>query len=188
MHVKRACQQLVHEVLEVLITQFLSRVDNSVHVGLHQFSDDIDVVETSRSGRLEHVNHVYDVVVAEEFQQFDFSHDTLSINEVFKGFTHFLNGNLAPTLVIISRTYHTVCAMADLLNILVLRIDVKRSPYKTLDNHEYTYLNTQTSVSSSSRVFPIQRVASPLRELRLILKPLVSSGRFCPPYSNIIIK
>jgi hypothetical protein len=119
-----------------------------VHISLHQLRDNIDVVEAGGRGRLEHINHVDDVVLVEELQQFDLTDDTLSIDEIFKRFTDFLNCNLTPTLVVIGRAYHTVSAVAHLLNVFVLGVDVEGSPYKTLDNHEHTYLSTQTSVLS----------------------------------------
>ena len=126
----------MHEVLEVLVTQLLPRVDNSVHICLHQLSNDVDVVEAGRRRWLEHVNHVDDVVLVEELEEFDFSHDALSIDEVFKGFAHFLNSNLAAVLMIVCRADDTISTVTDLLYVLVLCVDVERSPYKTLDNQE----------------------------------------------------
>ena len=113
-----------------------------MHISLHELGDNIDIVEAGRCRRLEHVNHVDDVVLVEELQQLDFTDDALSVDEVFKRFTDFLNGNLTPALMIIGRTYHTVGAMAHLLNVFVLGVDVERSSYKTLDNHDDIYLDT----------------------------------------------
>ena len=43
MNVEAASQQLVHEVLAMIICKVLSRVDNPVHIGLHQIRNDVDI-------------------------------------------------------------------------------------------------------------------------------------------------
>lgn len=66
MDVESSSQQLVHEILAVVVGQVLSRVDDSVHIGLHQVSDDVDVLIPSRSWGLLHVNQFNDVLVIKE--------------------------------------------------------------------------------------------------------------------------
>jgi len=51
-----------------------------MHVSLHQLRDNVDVFVSGRSGWFEHVDHVDDVLLVEELQEFDFTNDTLSIN------------------------------------------------------------------------------------------------------------
>ena len=43
-HEQETPQDLVNEVLDVVVTEFLSGVDHPMQVGLHQISDDIDVI------------------------------------------------------------------------------------------------------------------------------------------------
>ena len=117
----------MHEVLEVLITQFLPRVDNSVHVGLHQFGDDIDVFEAGRSGGLEDIDHVDYVLLVEELEKLDFTDDTLGVDEVFEGFGDFFDGDFATALMVIGRAHHSISAVTDLLDVFVLRVDVESS-------------------------------------------------------------
>jgi|NorSeaMetagenome_1021524.scaffolds.fasta_scaffold343041_1 hypothetical protein len=45
-------QKLVHKILHVFVRKLLSRVNNSVHVSLHQLCDNVDVLEASLSWRL----------------------------------------------------------------------------------------------------------------------------------------
>ena len=45
MHVKNPSQDLVDEVLDVLIRELLSGVDDSMHVCFHKVCDDVNVFE-----------------------------------------------------------------------------------------------------------------------------------------------
>ena len=65
-----------------------------MHVSLHQLRDDVDILEASLRGWLGHIEHLDDVLVVEEFEQADLSHDSFRIDQVLKGFRHLLNGNL----------------------------------------------------------------------------------------------
>lgn len=51
-----SAQKLVHEVLHVLVGELLSRVDDSVHVSLHQLSDDVNIFIASLCWGFEDVN------------------------------------------------------------------------------------------------------------------------------------
>lgn len=66
MHEEQSAQNLVHEVLDVFVAQFLSRVDHSMKVRLHQVSDDVDVRIACLRLRLQNVHQSDDVVVLEE--------------------------------------------------------------------------------------------------------------------------
>ena len=55
-NVETASEQLVHEVLAVIVSKILARVDDSVHVSLHQIGDDVDVLVAGRSWWLLNVN------------------------------------------------------------------------------------------------------------------------------------
>ena len=65
-----------------------------MHVSLHQISDDVNIVEASWLWRLLHVDQADDIFMIEELQQFDFSNDSLRINQIFKSLGNFLDGNL----------------------------------------------------------------------------------------------
>ena len=65
--VEAAAEELVHKVLAVIVRQVLARVDDSVHVGLHEVGDDVDVLVAGLGWRLLHVNEADDVFVVEEF-------------------------------------------------------------------------------------------------------------------------
>ncbi len=64
--VETASEQLVHEILAVVIGQVLAGVDDSVHVSLHQISDDVYIFISRGGGGLLHVHQADDVLVVEE--------------------------------------------------------------------------------------------------------------------------
>ena len=51
-----ATQELMHKILHVLISEFLSGVDNSVHVSLHKLCDNVNIFIAWLSWGLEHIN------------------------------------------------------------------------------------------------------------------------------------
>lgn len=51
-----ATQELVHKVLHVLVGKLLSRVNDSVHVSLHQLGDNVNIFIASRGWGLQHIN------------------------------------------------------------------------------------------------------------------------------------
>lgn len=65
--IQAASEQLIHEVLAVVVGQVLPRVDDSVHVGLHQVGHDVDVLESCGSGWLLDVDESDDVLMVKEF-------------------------------------------------------------------------------------------------------------------------
>ena len=68
MDIETPTQQLIHEILEMIIGQVLPRIDDSVHIGLHQVSDDINVFIACRGWRLLHINQSNNVFVIKELQ------------------------------------------------------------------------------------------------------------------------
>jgi len=54
--VEAATEELVHEVLHVLVREFLSGVDHSVHVRLHQLRDDVNILVACLCWRLKDIN------------------------------------------------------------------------------------------------------------------------------------
>ena len=66
-NVKTTSQQLVHEVLTVIIRQILPRIDNSVHISLHQVSDNIDIFVSGLGWWFLHIHKSNDIFMVEEF-------------------------------------------------------------------------------------------------------------------------
>ena len=118
MDIEAATQQLVHKVLDVVISQVLPRVDHSVHVSLHQVSDDVDVLVASLSRGPSNVDQGNDVIVVKEFQKLDLTHNSLRVNKVFESLGNLLDGDLALGGVVVGRADDAVRAVANLLNIL----------------------------------------------------------------------
>lgn len=51
-----AAQKLMHKVLHVLVGEFLSGVDNSMHISLHKLSDNVNIFIACLSWGLEYIN------------------------------------------------------------------------------------------------------------------------------------
>ena len=119
MDVQAASEKLVHEILTMVVFEVLSWVNDSVHVSLHQISDDVNIVEASWLWRLLHVDQADDIFMIEELQQFDFSNDSLRINQIFKSLGYFLDGNLSLDGVVKCWAHDTISTMSYLLDVLV---------------------------------------------------------------------
>lgn len=124
-HIVATCQHLEHKVLQVIVRQVLPRVNDTVHVRLHQLSDDVDVFVTGGGRWLSNVDDLDDVLMVKEFEQLDLAHDSLGINQILEGFGHFLDGDFAVSYVIVGTADDTVCTMTDLLNVLELLINAE---------------------------------------------------------------
>ena len=100
-----------------------------MHVSLHQFCDDVDVLVVCGSRRLCHIEHLDNVLVVKEFQQADLTHDTLSIDQIFESFWYLFDGNLAVVHVVIGRAHDTIGTVTDLLDVLELLVHAESRAY-----------------------------------------------------------
>lgn len=73
MQEEHASEQLVHEILKMLISKLLLRVDQFVKVSFHQLCDDVHVLITNFLRRLLDIEKSNDVLVIKELQDFDLS-------------------------------------------------------------------------------------------------------------------
>ena len=96
-----------------------------MHVSLHELCDDVDILVTGLVGRLRDIQDLDDVLVIEELEQSNLSHDTLGIDKIFESFRDFLDGNFLVRLMIISTADDTVGAMANLLDVLIVVVDTE---------------------------------------------------------------
>ena len=67
MNVQAASQQLIHEILAMIISQILPRVNNSVHISFHEVRNDVNVLVAGHGRRLLHIDEADDILVVEEF-------------------------------------------------------------------------------------------------------------------------
>ena len=67
MHEKESAKDLVDKVLDVIVAELLPGVDDPMQVGLHEFSDDVDVVVAGACLWAKDVEESDDVVVLKEF-------------------------------------------------------------------------------------------------------------------------
>ena len=94
-HVVASCEDLEHEVLQVIVCQVLPRVDNSMHISLHQLRDNVDVFIARGCRWFGNIQDFDDVLMIEELEQADLSDDTLGINQILESFGNFLDSHLA---------------------------------------------------------------------------------------------
>ena len=128
-HIVTARKHLEHEVLQMIVSQVLSGVDNAVHIGFHQLSDNVDVLVIRLLWWLGHIKHFDDVFVVKELKQANLSHDTFCINEILERLGHLLDGNFLVGDVIVGTADDTIGTVADLLNVLKLLIDAESRAY-----------------------------------------------------------
>ena len=101
----------------MVIGQVLARIYHSVHISLHKFSYDIDIFVVSLGRGLGNIKKLDDVLMVKELQQLDLSHDSLSINQVFKSLWNLLDSNLDLVVVIVGTADDSIGSMTDLFNV-----------------------------------------------------------------------
>lgn len=119
-NVKTSSQQLIHEVLDMVICQILAGVDHTMHIRLHEVSDNIDIFVPSFTWGPGNINKSDDVFMFKKFQKFDLTNNSFSINQVLKGLGHLFNSHFVLTSVIVGGADHTVGAVTDLFDVLEL--------------------------------------------------------------------
>jgi hypothetical protein len=101
-----------------------------VHISLHEFGDDVDVLKASLGRGLGHIKDLDDVFMVEELEQFDFSNDALSVYQVFESFRNFLDGHFDFGIVVVSAADHTVGAVPDLFYVFEFVLDKESGAYQ----------------------------------------------------------
>ena len=110
----------------MVIRQILSRVDDSVHICLHQLGNNVDILIIGGSRGLGHIKHLDNILVIEELEQADLTHDSLGIDQILESLRYLLDGNLAVINMIIGAAHDTISTMANLLDVLELLINAER--------------------------------------------------------------
>ena len=67
MHKEDASKDLIHKILDVFFSEFLTGVYDSMKVGLHEISNDVNITVSGPSLRLEDIYKAYDVLMFEKF-------------------------------------------------------------------------------------------------------------------------
>ena len=108
----------------MLIGQFLTRVNHSVHVRLHQIGDYINIFEASAAlvGLLD-VDELDDVLGVEEREEFNLSYDSFGVNEVFEGIVDFLDGDFSIVFLVISGADYAICTSSNEFDVFKLGIN-----------------------------------------------------------------
>ena len=66
-NVEATSKKLIHEVLTMIVGQVLPRVNDSVHIRLHEISDDVDIFVANLRWWFLHVHQTDDIFVIKEF-------------------------------------------------------------------------------------------------------------------------
>jgi len=184
-HIVTARKHLEHEVLQMIVSQVLSGVDNAVHIGFHQLSDNVDVLVIRLLWWLGHIKHFDDVFVVKELKQANLSHDTFCINEILERLGHLLDGNFLVGDVIVGTADDTIGTVADLLNVLKLLIDAESRASTNefflsgFDRSQWSFNITSYLLLESLHLFLEGCIVSTTRCLLLTRRLLLLSGVLC---------
>jgi hypothetical protein len=74
----------------MFVSQVLTRVNNTVEISFHQLCNYVNVFEACAAFRLFNVCDRNNILVVKKLKQLDLSHDSLSVNEVLKGFGYLM--------------------------------------------------------------------------------------------------
>ena len=72
MHEEKSSEYLIDKILDVIVGEFLPRINDSMEVSLHEVSDDVNIGVIGACLRLENVQQSDDVIVLEKFCINDF--------------------------------------------------------------------------------------------------------------------
>jgi hypothetical protein len=72
MHEEKSSEYLIDKILDVIVGEFLPRINDSMEVSLHEVSDDVNIGVIGAGLRLENVQQSDDVIVLEKFCINDF--------------------------------------------------------------------------------------------------------------------
>lgn len=65
-HEEESPEQLIDEVLDVIIREILSGIDDSVEISFHELGDDVDVAVAGFVLWFEEIDHADDILVFEK--------------------------------------------------------------------------------------------------------------------------
>ena len=72
MHKEKSSEYLIDKILDVIVGEFLPRINDSMEVSLHEVSDNVNIGVIGAGLRLENVQQSDDVIVLEKFCINDF--------------------------------------------------------------------------------------------------------------------
>lgn len=64
----------------MVVSQILTRVDDTMHIRLHQIRNDIDIFIAGLARRFGNIDELNNVFMLEKFQKFDLTNDSLRID------------------------------------------------------------------------------------------------------------
>jgi len=80
MNVKQSSEDLINEILNMLITKFLSGVNNSMQIRFHELKNHVDILISCGCIRPDNIHQLNHIVVIERLQQLDLSNDSFCID------------------------------------------------------------------------------------------------------------
>jgi len=117
---------LKEEILAVIIRQCLRRLNNLVQIRVHEFINQINILETIPMSRHHDVLQSNHILVVKVAKKLEFTQSPQRINPVLKGILNFLYGNLLIALFIHRRAHNPVSTATDRLDWHVFWINLKQ--------------------------------------------------------------
>lgn len=125
MDIFQGTKHLVQKELVMLLGQIIVRLNNLVQIGIHEFKDNIDILEILLARWKHDVLYLNYIRMPQHPKQFNFSQNSCSIRGVFENVFNFLYGNLFSSLRVGCRANNTIAAFPNnLLNLVPVRISI----------------------------------------------------------------
>ena len=132
MHVVAASQHLEQKVLQMIVCKVLSGVNDAVHISFHKLCNDVDILEAGLSWWFGYIKYLDNVLMVKEFEQSNFSHNSLRIDQVFESIGYLLNSDFLLRSMVICAANYTICTVTDLLDVFILIFDPECSTYSNI--------------------------------------------------------
>lgn len=107
---------LKEEILAVIVRQCLRRLNNLVQICVHEFINQIDILETIPMNRHHNILQSNDILMVKVAKKLEFTQSSQSINPVLKGILYFFYGNLLVGVFIHRRAHDPVCTATNRLD------------------------------------------------------------------------
>ena len=113
----------------MIVCKVLSGVNDAVHISFHELCNDVNILEASLRWWFGYIKYLDNILVVKEFEQSNFSHNSLRIDQVFKSIGYLLNSDFLLRSMVICAANYTVCTVTDLFDVFILIFDPKCSTY-----------------------------------------------------------
>mmetsp|Transcript_39627 Transcript_39627/g.69597 ORF Transcript_39627/g.69597 Transcript_39627/m.69597 type:complete len:264 (+) Transcript_39627:926-1717(+) len=127
MNVLERPQHLIDKVLNMIKTQTLLGINDSVQIRLHQFTDNVNILEIVHIPHhgWHHIVNAHNVLMFQMLQQLDLTKDTLGVDLILKSLGHHLNGHAGVQLSVCRGNDNAVRTRSNHTSKRILGVDRK---------------------------------------------------------------